>query len=86
MFKYILRFSSVVGVARGKKVDLKALAGTNRTGYERERQRRQMSRILLSTGEAFYEGMSLGSEAAGENDLIGEAVSPGAVEGRARNS
>lgn len=73
--------------AKGEKVDLKTLASANRTDYERERQRRQMPRILLSTGEAFYEGISVESEAAkhavGGNVLIGEAVSPGVIEGRA---
>ncbi|MCQ3980624.1 MAG: hypothetical protein DPW09_45025, partial [Anaerolineae bacterium] len=38
--------------------------------------------ILLSTGEAFYEGVS--DATASENNLVGEAVSPGLVEGRVR--
>ncbi len=71
--------------ARGGKGDLKVLARANRAEYEREKERRQMPRILLSTGEAFYEGISAGSKAAAsdEDPLVGEAVSAGVVEGRA---
>ena len=39
-----------------------------------------MPSLLLSTGEAFYGG---GGEAS-ESDLVGDAVSPGVVEGRVR--
>ena len=38
-----------------------------------------MPRLLLSTGEVFYEGLS----EAGAADLVGDPVSPGVVEGRA---
>jgi len=63
-----------------KKADLKNIATANRAGYEREYVRKQMPRVLLSTGEAFYEGVS--DAAACDNDLAGDAVSPGIVEGR----
>ena len=66
--------------AGGEKVDLKTIVAVNRADYERERGRKQMPRILLSTGEAFYEGVS--DATASENDLVGEAVSPGLIEGR----
>lgn len=65
-----------------KKIDLKAIVAANRADYERERGRRQMPRLLLSTGEAFYEGVS--DAIASENDLVGEGVSPGQVEGQVR--
>jgi pyruvate,water dikinase len=61
---------------------LKHIVAANRADYERERARKQMPRILLSTGEAFYEGMS--DATASENDLAGEGVSPGLVEGQVR--
>ncbi len=66
--------------AQGEKADLKNIVATNRAGYERERARKQMPRVLLSTGEAFYEGVS--DATASGNDLVGDAVSPGLVEGR----
>lgn len=67
--------------AQGEKVVLKDIVATERANYEREHARKQMPRILLGTGEAFYEGVS--NAAASGNDLVGEAVSPGVVEGRA---
>lgn len=72
-------------VARGNGVDLKALARANRAEYEREKERKQMPRILLSTGEAFYEGMSSATLTTtnNENIMVGEPVSQGVVEGRA---
>lgn len=74
--------------ARGKKLDLKAVVAENRADYEREQARRQVPRILLSTGEVFYEGMRRATEeragTESEREMVGEAVSPGVAEGRAR--
>ena len=39
-----------------------------------------MPRLLLSTGETFYDGLS----EAGASDLVGDPVSPGVVEGTVR--
>ena len=55
---------------------------SNRANYEREYARKQMPRVLLSTGEAFYEGLSGTGDS--DNILAGEAVSPGIAEGRIR--
>lgn len=41
-----------------------------------------MPRVLLRSGEAFYEG--LGEVTDSESDFIGETVSPGMFEGQAR--
>lgn len=60
--------------------DLRPIVAAQRAAYDQECARRQMPRVLLSTGEAFYEGIS----EDGTNDLIGDAVSPGVVEGRVR--
>ncbi len=68
--------------ARGEQIDLKGMVASNRTEYEREVGRRQIPRVLLSTGEAFYEGV-VDSNARGD-ELVGEAVSPGVAEGRVR--
>jgi pyruvate,water dikinase len=68
--------------ARGEKIDLREFVAAQRAIEERELERRQMPRVLLSTGEAFYEGIR--SKSAGENVLSGQAVSPGSVEGQAR--
>ena len=50
--------------------------------YRREQRRRQIPRLLLSDGEAVYEG-AFESEPAG-GMLRGSPVSPGVAEGRAR--
>ena len=67
--------------AQGDRVDLKSIVAANRANYERECARRQMPRILFSTGEAFYAGVD--ESVTHGSDLVGVAVSPGVVEGRA---
>jgi pyruvate,water dikinase len=52
-----------------------------REAFEREGLRRQIPRLLLSDGRAFYDGIA-GSGQDGQ--LTGSPVSPGVVEGRVR--
>lgn len=66
--------------ANGEALDLKAIVAAQRAEYEQDCARRRMPRLLLSSGEVFYEGLS----EAGAADLVGDPVSPGVVEGRAR--
>ncbi len=61
--------------------DWRARITGRRAAYNREALRRQIPRLLLSDGRAFYEGMS-GSQ--GDAALAGAPVSPGVVEGRVR--
>lgn len=68
--------------AEGETADLTSIVTANRADYERECARKQMPRILLSTGEAFYEGVR--DTADSENALVGNAVSSGIVEGQVR--
>lgn len=79
---FFVPFGTLKRFAEGELVDLKSIAAANRVHYEREHARKQMPRVLLSTGEAFYEGIDISG--AGDDDLRGGAVSPGMVEGRAR--
>ncbi len=60
------------------------LVAQRRESVRREERRRQIPRILLSDGEAFYQGMV--AEAGGESAqvLVGSPVSPGVAEGIAR--
>lgn len=67
-------------VAGGAPLNLKTIVAARRAEYERELTRKQVPRLLLSTGEAFYGG--LGEEH--DHDLVGDAVSPGVVEGPVR--
>jgi rifampicin phosphotransferase len=64
----------------GEAVDLKAVVTSNRAEYERECARKQIPRLLLSTGETYYAGLSDESS----TDLVGDGVSPGVVEGPVR--
>jgi pyruvate,water dikinase len=68
--------------ARGEAIDLQGIVAEQRATYQFERQRKLMPRILLSNGEAFYEGMA--SDQDSPDDLIGQAVSPGTIEGLVR--
>jgi pyruvate,water dikinase len=54
-----------------------------RGAYAREERRTQVPRLLLSDGEAFYEGVTSSAEES-EGVLAGSPVSPGVVEGRVR--
>jgi pyruvate,water dikinase len=79
---FFVPLETLKGFAEGETADLQSIAIANRANYERECRRRQMPRLLLSTGEVFYES---GSDAASSgNDLVGNAVSPGVVEGEVR--
>ncbi len=70
------------GSSASSRLDLKEIAAAHRLAYEQERMRKQIPRVLLSTGEAFYEGVS--DSKATKDEVAGEAVSPGVVEGRVR--
>ena len=59
--------------------DLKRRVAANKEAYGREMRRRQVPRLLLGDGRAFYEGT-----ADQDGDLMGSPVSPGVVEGRVR--
>jgi phosphohistidine swiveling domain-containing protein len=60
--------------------DWRELIRRRRVAYQSELQRRQIPRLLLSDGRAFYGGVDSG--AASANTLTGSPVSPGVVEGR----
>jgi phosphohistidine swiveling domain-containing protein len=66
--------------AGGEPLDLKAIVAKERAAYEREQARRQVPRLLLSTGESFYGGLS----EEDSPDLVGDGVSPGVAEGPVR--
>lgn len=59
--------------------DWKTLVAQRRAAFERELRRRQVPRILVSDGRAFYEG--LGAQTDSGDVISGSPVSPGVVEG-----
>jgi len=68
--------------AAGSSKDWRALIAQRRLAYHRELLRRQIPRLLLSDGRAFYEGIR-DSGQSGEA-IQGSPVSPGQVEGVVR--
>jgi rifampicin phosphotransferase len=58
------------------------LIARRRDAYRRELLRRQIPRLLLSDGRAFYEGMHASADS--DEMLNGSPVSPGSVAGRVR--
>jgi rifampicin phosphotransferase len=71
------------GGADAPTVGLQEVIAERRQRYAREMLRRQIPRLMLSDGQAFYEGMAA-PEGAGEDVLAGSPVSPGVAEGSVR--
>ena len=81
---FFLRFEELAGEndERGMmKDEWRRIVAERRLAYERERMRRQIPRVLLSDGRAFYEGLGADSS---DGALSGSPVSPGVVEGAVR--
>jgi pyruvate,water dikinase len=74
-----LQLSELDSLARNEPRDWKVLIAERRAAFEREARRRQVPRVLVSDGRAFYEG--LGSETDTADVITGSPVSPGLVEG-----
>ncbi len=84
---FFLTMAELKTLAGGKSTtDWQAIVAARRQLLAREAQRKQIPRILLSDGQAFYEGVRISAE-TGPNDpeqIIGTPVSPGVVEGTVR--
>ncbi len=76
---FFLHVKELEGLSRQEHRDWKALIAERRLVYERELRRRQVPRVLVSDGRAFYEGVGAGSDTV--NMITGSPVSPGVVEG-----
>lgn len=77
---FFLHLEEVKLLAKGERRDWRLLIAERRANYGREKRRRQLPRLLLSDGRAFFEGVTgPASEAAGV--ISGSPVSPGVVEG-----
>jgi rifampicin phosphotransferase len=77
-----LTLSELQAFSAHQAQDWRGLIDSRRQAYQRELLRRQIPRLLLSDGRAFYEGMSQPENA--ENAMQGSPVSPGSVEGKVR--
>jgi phosphohistidine swiveling domain-containing protein len=80
---FFLELAELKELAHGEERDWRAVVGERRNAYAREMRRRQVPRLLLSDGQAFYEGVAP-SAGVGAGVLTGSPVSPGTAEGPAR--
>jgi len=79
---FYLTFGELAAFAARQPGDWHRMVAERRSAYHREFQRRQIPRLLLSDGRAFYEGMTNSSSSV--NVVMGSPVSPGMVESRVR--
>jgi pyruvate,water dikinase len=79
---FFLYISELKQLAAGEEADWRGLITQRRADYDRERRRRQIPRLLLSDGRAFYEGLGVANGSGDDSVLTGSPVSPGVVEGR----
>lgn len=79
---FYLSFAELTAFGAGEPTDWTDLIARRRETYHREGLRRQIPRLLLSDGRAFFAGLTAPGAAA--DSLVGSPVSPGSVEGRVR--
>ena len=79
---FFLEISELESLARREQQDWNAIIRSRRASFDRELRRKQVPRVLVSDGRAFYEGVRGRSD--DENTIVGSPVSPGVVEGRVR--
>jgi phosphohistidine swiveling domain-containing protein len=80
---FFLRLPELRALAAGEERGWRGLVSQRRQVYAREERRAQVPRLLLSDGQAFYEGVSAPGEEL-DGVLVGSPVSPGVAEGRVR--
>lgn len=80
---FFLTVTELKAMANREEKDWRGLIGERRKVFEREMSRKQLPRLLLSDGRAFYEGMANSKNDDGST-IIGSPVSPGFIEGTVR--
>jgi pyruvate,water dikinase len=80
---FFLQLEELKALAAGQERDWTALVHERRQTYAREMRRRQIPRLLLSDGQAFYQGLIAPTEES-DGTMVGNAVSAGVVEGVVR--
>ncbi len=79
---FYLSFSEIEAFAAGEPGDWRSLIAGRRAARDRELLRRQLPRLLLSDGRAFYDGILTSSDSG--DHIAGSPVSPGRAEGLVR--
>jgi pyruvate,water dikinase len=77
---FFLHLAEIKVLAQGERRDWQELVVARRAAYEREKRRRQVPRLLLSDGRAFFEGVTAPAGTA-STVMTGSPVSPGVAEG-----
>ncbi|MBL7162677.1 MAG: hypothetical protein ISS57_08730 [Anaerolineales bacterium] len=80
-FLYIRELNEIVQQAQFPP-DIRTRIAERRVLRKREMLRKQIPRVLLSDGTAFYEGVA--APDGDDNAIVGDPVSPGVVEGNVR--
>ncbi|MHC1740322.1 MAG: PEP/pyruvate-binding domain-containing protein [Anaerolineaceae bacterium] len=80
---FYLSFGELKALAGHTDSNWKSLIAERRERYQQELRRRQIPRLLMSDGRAFYEGMAAPLN-QGADSITGSPVSPGVVEGLVR--
>lgn len=81
---FFLHLDELKDLANGTDRNWKEVVAERRAHHAREKRRRQIPRLMLSDGQAFYEGMASEGDGRDGSLLTGSPVSPGTVEGIAR--
>jgi pyruvate,water dikinase len=76
---FFLTVAELDSLAGGEESGWRRLVAERRAVYAREQRRRQVPRVLVSDGRAFYEGVGAQTDSA--SGLSGSPVSPGVAEG-----
>ncbi len=79
-----LDLAELEALANGERRDWKPLVAKRRLAYDREALRRQIPKVLVSDGRAFYEGANISASSADGRRVTGSPVSPGTATGRVR--
>ncbi len=80
-----LSFAEIKAFASQEPRDWRSLIARRRESNQREEQRKQIPRLLLSDGRAFYDGLRAAGEDTQDGRMLsGSPVSPGSVQGRVR--
>jgi pyruvate,water dikinase len=76
---FFLHVAELEALSHQESRDWKTIIESRRLAYERELRRRQVPRVLVSDGRAFYEGVGAGTDTG--DSITGSPVSAGVVEG-----
>jgi pyruvate,water dikinase len=79
---FFLKISEIRAFAAREGRDPRGMIAQRREAYQRELRRRQIPRLLLSDGRAFYEGLTSAEDSS--ESIVGSPVSPGVAEGSVR--